>query len=100
MTIETRTLIEVTDMMAIEFECPHCHIRYSVKLESGADRNVHDCPNCNEHWFTDNHPISTKQSDLRLILGFMAAIREMQSREFNAIIRLELRNGEQEPVES
>jgi hypothetical protein len=51
MTSETRTLIELTDIAGIEFECPKCSAKVLYSLEKHYDRLANQCPNCNESWF-------------------------------------------------
>jgi hypothetical protein len=50
MTSETRTLIEPTDISAVEFECTHCKVKILYPL-GGIDRLSDKCPNCYQSWF-------------------------------------------------
>jgi hypothetical protein len=52
MTTETRTLIEMGDILGVEIECPECHLTmlYPVAKLSKIETN---CPHCNCEWFDD-----------------------------------------------
>lgn len=55
MTSQTRTLIEPSDICAIDLECPHCALRVIYPLDK-IDRLSASCPNCYEPWFAPNSP--------------------------------------------
>ena len=51
MTSQTKHFIELSDIVALRFECKHCHA--TVSLPISADIKVESlriCPNCNEPW--------------------------------------------------
>jgi len=52
MTIEHRTLIELTDITGIEFECQHCTAKVLYPFENNYKRLAENCPNCNETWLS------------------------------------------------
>lgn len=54
MTSENRILIELTDIKAVEYECPKCGAKIAYPLDKLYDRLADYCPNCNEAWFVDN----------------------------------------------
>jgi hypothetical protein len=51
MTSERKLLIEVRDIVGIEFECPKCGVRVGYKMAEQFVRIVQKCPNCNEEFF-------------------------------------------------
>jgi hypothetical protein len=50
MTSEIRTLIELSDIMGIEIECPECHLTIAYPMAKLV-RMVANCPHCNQDWF-------------------------------------------------
>jgi len=52
MTSEQRTLIELSDIKGIEFECRKCKARILYPLQETCKRLSEQCPNCGEPWFT------------------------------------------------
>lgn len=74
MTSETRTLIELTDIAGIEFECRKCGAKVLYPLAKHHDRLADICPNCYEPWFlnpANQHPSSPTTADgvKRVIVG-------------------------------
>jgi predicted RNA-binding Zn-ribbon protein involved in translation (DUF1610 family) len=53
-TSETRILIDLTDIRAVEFECPKCDARISYPVDKRVDRLADKCPNCYEPWIQEN----------------------------------------------
>jgi hypothetical protein len=51
MTSEQRTLIELTDITGIEFECPACKAKILYPLQGEYRKLSEQCPNCGEAWF-------------------------------------------------
>jgi hypothetical protein len=49
MTIETRTMIELKDILGIEVECTNCRHRCTVPIKSFYG-HMTTCPNCNGPW--------------------------------------------------
>jgi hypothetical protein len=54
MVSETRTLIEMTDIVGIEFACRKCGAKILYPLAEHYNRLSEKCPNCYEPWFTKN----------------------------------------------
>jgi hypothetical protein len=98
MTTQRRTLIELGDIVAIEYECRHCHARYSVPVDR-ADRRPGRCQNCREDWLDpQNGDTSAKgsavYSDDQLVSEFVGNLREAQRRKFGAAVRIEVSSME------
>jgi Zn finger protein HypA/HybF involved in hydrogenase expression len=53
MTRETRTTIEPSDVIAVEFECRECGARIVVNLEN-FDKSPVFCPRCEKQWVIYN----------------------------------------------
>ena len=92
MTVEKRTLISFNDILAIEYECPHCHVRHTVPVDK-MDRPLLFCPNCNEPLIRQ---VAVNEPDDVVMLAFSHSLREMQRREFSANLRLQI-TGTDEP---
>lgn len=52
MVIETKTTLELSDVMAIEFECEVCHTRTALSIANFKNPPMH-CPFCQDspQWF-------------------------------------------------
>jgi hypothetical protein len=50
MTTETRTLIEMKDVLGGEIECPECHLTILYPIAKLFRIEPH-CPHCNCDWF-------------------------------------------------
>jgi hypothetical protein len=68
MTAEMRTVIELKDIKAVEFECRKegCRGKITVPLVNFKEAQKH-CPLCHTQWFIDD----TSHSDLNVFLGRM-----------------------------
>lgn len=88
MTIQKRALIDLRDVVAVEYECNHCHARYTVPIEA-TDRYIDGCPNCREPWLSTRSGTSEPPDDqlVRMLLGYL---KDARSRKFGAAVRLEL----------
>ncbi len=87
MTIQKRTLIELSDIAAIEFECSHCQARLSIPI-ANTDRRIGSCPNCRQEWLPRGS--SGSPSDEQLVELFIDRLRQLQGRTLGAAIRLQL----------
>jgi DNA-directed RNA polymerase subunit RPC12/RpoP len=87
MTIQKRTLVDLADIEAVEYECSHCHSRFSVPIAK-SDRRIDRCPNCNEEWLPRRAGADMQEE--QLISQFLGHLREIQARKFGATVRLQL----------
>ncbi len=87
MTMQERLLLELGDILGIEYTCGHCQAKYLVPIER-FDRVIYQCPNCKEGLVKSGHPDSTKRSDEAALHNFVEALLDLRSRELG--IRLEL----------
>jgi hypothetical protein len=88
-TIQRRTLISPQDVIGLEYECNHCHARYSVPLGK-CDRVTAICPNCNERWLKETQDTSSRLPDVAIIRGLVEFLHEVKTRQLGATIRLEI----------
>ena len=96
MTIQKRTLIELSDILAIEYGCPHCDSRYSVPIAK-SDRRPDKCPNCHQPWLESQNANTQAKgtkvfSDDQLVSEFLNYLREVQGRTFGATLRLQVQS--------
>jgi Zn finger protein HypA/HybF involved in hydrogenase expression len=89
MTAERRILITLKDLIGMEFECGHCHARYSVALNR-VDRMPAICPNCNERWISETQLSSGSLSDMVTLRRFVQCLQEVRERSLGAELRLEI----------
>lgn len=52
--METRSVIDLEDIIAVEFECASCHSIFTVPVAE-YKRNTYQCPQCNQSWFPSIH---------------------------------------------
>ncbi len=75
MTIEQRTFISPKDIMAVEYECAHCHAKYLTPLKDFS-RVIEQCPNCQKPLVHTTYLDSTKRSDERALYNFVETLRD------------------------
>jgi hypothetical protein len=66
MTKETRTLIELSAITGVEFECRKCEAKILYPFRKEYERLAEYCPNCNEPWFANagmQHPSAPTTAD-------------------------------------
>jgi len=84
MTHETKHLINVSDVIGVEFECKHCHAR--ISLPPDATRALWQCPSCNEDWLLPN---TDEHNAIQTLLAvFKSTERALQGRSFS--LRLQI----------
>jgi transcription elongation factor Elf1 len=73
MTKQTKHFIELSDIVALRFDCTHCGASLSLSLKSIDARKLRNCPNCNEPWaFADGQfSIEKKIEELAASLRWM-----------------------------
>ena len=89
MTIEHRTLIELSDITGIEFECPQCQTKVFYPLAKEPYRLAQSCPNCNQTWLE----IDTKTANVHhsgdAVLELITKLRKATESSFvKAHVRL------------
>ena len=89
MTSENRTLIEFSDLAAIEFVCPKCDARVTYPLAKPPDRIMDRCPNCFEPFFTPHPPVP--QRDPVICEQFVNWIEQLCKLRDNQNVRAKLR---------
>jgi DNA-directed RNA polymerase subunit RPC12/RpoP len=85
MTISKRTLITPKDIVAVEYECGHCHSRITVPLES-SDRAVTTCPNCKGQWFKSSTVPMVNQQDGQVISGLLTFLADLRARQLEGLL--------------
>ena len=94
MTKETRTLIELSDVTAIEVECRDCKAKIVYPLAKTYDKIVQRCPNCNDDLFVLNSepgvpPHSSSMENIRSIIKIVRALGK-PGPDLKANIRLQV----------
>jgi hypothetical protein len=64
MTSETRTMVELADILGIEFGCPKCRAKVFYSLQEQPSRIVDKCPNCFEPFYTPLPPAPQREPPL------------------------------------
>ena len=83
MTSETRILLEMTDILGIEFECRKCKAKILYPLQDHYERLAEKCPNCFEPWFlapADQSANEVKKifATLRKVAGSPAVLAQVR----------------------
>jgi hypothetical protein len=80
MTSETRTLIELTDILGIEFGCQKCGAKILYPFRKQYDCLAEYCPNCNALWFITagvRHPTEpTTADEVKRVIASLRKIAE------------------------
>jgi hypothetical protein len=87
MTREVRITIEAKDILAIEYECGHCHARHLIPVER-FDRVLHQCPNCKESLATLAKYGAEGGSDESILSALIDALK--RTKNLSCKIRLQI----------
>lgn len=95
MTSETRVLIEVGDISAIEIECQKCSVTSTFPISECSKINA-GCPHCEKKWFDTNDNVRDKTvcpatDSLRAIASNLSALNSKTRTDIHAKIRIHLR---------
>lgn len=89
MTLEKKYLIELSDILGIEFECASCKSKITFVMES--PHSLDRCPNCQSNWVSSG---TVEYDAIRQLLNkFRDAERAIKGRSFS--VRLQI-SGPQE----
>jgi hypothetical protein len=84
MTLETKYLIDLSDVIGLEFECRSCHAK--VELNIDATRMFYQCPACNADFIS---PQTQEDNALRAFISlFKDAESALQGRPFSLRMRV------------
>lgn len=84
MTMQEKIVIDLCDIAAIEYECPHCHARFCVSVDR-FDRVIYQCPNCKEGIISGNGADASLEH-------FVQALLDLRNRKMQ--IKLELSSSD------
>jgi hypothetical protein len=80
MTSEIRTLIDIAEIVGVEFKCKHCGAQVLYPIEKlDPERLLRNCPNCKEEWFFFGGDIAT--NDFDLLRQFVIGLKRLLGRE-------------------
>lgn len=54
MPSESRTFIQLSDILGVEFECPKCQARILYPIRKHYEPLPESCPSCGQVWFNEN----------------------------------------------
>jgi hypothetical protein len=100
MTSENRTLVELKDVLGVEFECSKCQSKFLYSLSNQHQRLLDKCPNCFEPWFMQSLEIPFNQPSLGdQISSWMNGMRNISLHQgVKAKVRLHITTAEFSPV--
>jgi hypothetical protein len=88
MTIEQRTLIEIRDILGVEFECHACKAK--VALAANTERTLFfECPVCHCDWL-DQYTDEGKSIQLFLNLLLKSVARKLDGRGFSLRLQVSM----------
>jgi hypothetical protein len=71
MTSELRTLIDLTDVLGLEFECSHCHGTVLQPLHGDSSRKkLYHCPICGDPWYPTERSTDAADTVAAFIVTF------------------------------
>jgi len=84
-TFETKHMIELSDILGVEFECKNCKGKIVLPLDT--TRGFTDCPLCGEVWLSNG---SLEENSIRKLLGIFkgAQCGAMKSKTFSLRIQI------------
>lgn len=92
MTLEQKTLIELTDITGIQFSCPKCAAKLLYPFGGMIVRLPHECPNRHEAWLSQTHTPETPQT-ADAVREMIANLRKLADSPFvQANVRLQIAN--------
>lgn len=87
MTVEKRTTIAPTDVLAVELECREC--RHRIVRPSGLwQQEINSCPNCGTSWRSHRELLSRLQDAIFKLSGI--SLQELDQTNTPFRIRLEI----------
>ena len=95
MAVHTRVLIELRDILGVEFECPHCGTKVLYPLAKPSQALAERCPSCSRDWFAPKNPAAhpSLPSSAKQVLDGLTAFQTLLSRsDIHAHIKLQI-NG-------
>ena len=96
MTKETRTLVEITDIDGLDFECPKCGTRITYPLATFPREINTRCPGCPQDWFVGDIKIPGNPTYGPVAIAkLVEALQDLPNRaDIHAHVRLHMRNIE------
>jgi hypothetical protein len=61
MPSESRTFIQLTDILGVEFECPKCQAKILYPIKKHYEPLPEKCPSCGQVWFDENPNLADGQ---------------------------------------
>jgi hypothetical protein len=95
MTSETRTMVELKDVLGVEFECPKCHFKVLYPAASSFERLATKCPHCYEPWFLIPEGPQGEETLDDVVKQWLTVMRNLPTRkDMFATMRLHVSNIE------
>lgn len=76
MTVETRTVINLVDILRVEIECRSCRHRWTAMVKSFYGSMV-ACPNCNNSWRAIHDDLEKLAKALNVLYTFSESVQEL-----------------------
>lgn len=103
MTKQTRNYIELSDIVALRFECRLCHATLTIPLAKDVRvENLKICPNCNVPWAEVPGQVNSMEKTIRefteKVKGIQDAINRRNTIHGGFLMSLEIVEAESTPT--
>jgi hypothetical protein len=101
MPSESRTFIQLTDILGVEFECPKCEAKILYPIKKHYDPLPESCPSCGERWFNENSNLPENQPRIvELVQKTLTSLHNIaETPAIEARVRLNIKDLQAEPSE-
>ena len=86
-----RTMLDLKDIIGIEYTCAHCQSKYLVPIDK-FDRIIHQCPNCKETLVQSGRADNASINDEASLSNFIDNLRDLRDRGMG--IKLEISSSD------
>ena len=81
MALEHRLLLDLSDIVAVTFECVKCSARLSLKPEKVDVSQLRQCQWCGKPWLANDSEINIRGGPFTLLLVALRAARQLPAEE-------------------
>jgi hypothetical protein len=96
MPAETRTVIDLTDILGVEFECPECKAQITLPTQpkTPVEKLVNHCPNCRFLWFGEASGIPFDVSLVNQVVSVLQGLQRLDHEKIKARVRVHIKTDD------
>jgi hypothetical protein len=95
MTSQTKSFIEISDVLGLRFECRKCGVSLTLPIgEATSHRKEHllkECPNCGIHWALLPESKGDHQPAFNSVLDTLDTLRKMAAAPIGCVFMIEIK---------